>query len=349
MSESWPPITIVIPAYNLQGYIEDAILSAVSQDYPGQIKIIVLDDGSSDDTLAVAKATAADLDNVQVYYQQNQGRVGARNRLLQLSETELIGWLDGDDLAPPNWIRQQFELMNSRDDSVAVSGQGYAMTHDRYPIGPIPRPLTSEEIAQTHLDGKSNAFFQSCTLTKSSSIRAVGGYRIKYPAAEDFDLWLRLEQIGKLVNHTECHLYYRVHGTSANATVGVEQRQQGFKSCNEARLSRGLPALQARQEPEIPTRRKDDWNRRMYWINIALKAGNPWTAARLSLAALRAHPMSVWLWLFLFVGLSDSILFCGNNTQRFRAGVKAEIGGLPKLSWYRLGSAIYRWMKRSRT
>ncbi len=346
MNESWPPITIVIPAYNLENYIADAIRSAASQDYLGQLKIIVLDDGSRDSTLSVARSVAAQFENVVVHHQPNQGRVGARNRLLHLAETELVAWLDGDDLAPPDWIRQQFELMRTNAAILAVSGQGYAMTDDRFPIGPIPRPCLPSEIAQAHLDGKSNAFFQSCTLTRRSSILKVGSYRLNYPAAEDYDLWLRLEQIGQLANHTKCHLYYRVHATSANATVGVEQRQQGFQSCNEARLSRGLEPLEPQREPEIPPAWKDDWNRRIFWINVALKAGNPWTAYRLSLSALRAHPGSLWLWLLLFVGLCDSILFCGNRTQRFQAGEKAQIGALPQISVYRLGRGIYRWLKK---
>lgn len=346
MNESWPPITIVIPAYNLENYIADAIRSAAAQDYPGQLKIIVLDDGSRDSTLSVARSVAAQFENVVVHHQPNQGRVGARNQLLQFAETELVAWLDGDDLAPPDWIRQQFELMQSNAEFLAVSGQGYAMTDDRLPIGPIPRPCLPSEIAQTHLDGKSNAFFQSCTLTRRSSILKVGSYRLNYPAAEDYDLWLRLEQIGELANHTECHLYYRVHATSANATVGVEQRQQGFGCCNEARLSRGLDPLEPQLEPEIPPPRKDDWNRRMFWINVALKAGNPWTAYRLSLSALQVHPRSLWLWLLMFVGLGDSILFFGNRTPRFEAGEKAQIGTLPQLSAYRLGRNIYRWLKK---
>ncbi|MFO0939646.1 MAG: glycosyltransferase [Pirellulales bacterium] len=348
MSESWPPITVVIPAYNLQNYIADAILCAVNQDYPGSVQIVVLDDGSSDQTLAVATSTAKQVENVSVHHQSNQGRVGARNRLLQLAETELVAWLDGDDIAPPDWIRQQFELMQNDEEIVAVSGQGYAMTHDRLPIGPIPRPCSPEVIAQTHLKGKSNAFFQSCTLTRRSSILKSGSYRKNYPAAEDYDLWLRLEQIGKLANHTECHLYYRVHSTSANATVGAQQRQQGFQCCNEARVARGLEPLEPQREPEIPPPRKDDWNRRMFWINVALKAGNPWTASMLTYSALKAHPRSLWLWLFLLVGLSDSILFGGNRTERFRAGTKAQIGALPNLSFYRLGRRFYRWLNRKR-
>ncbi len=348
MSLSWPPITIVIPAYNLQNYIGDAIQSAAKQDYPGEVSIIVLDDGSTEATLAVARVAAANLPNVAIHTQANQGRVGARNRLLSLAETELVAWLDGDDMAPPDWLSQQYQLLASQEDFVAISGQGYAMTAAAMPIGPIPRPTSSEEIHQRHWNGLSNAFFQSCTLTKRSAILAAGGYRDRYPAAEDYDLWLRLSEHGRLCNSDQCHLYYRVHATSANATVGAEQRRQGFNSCNEARSNQGLPPLQPHQEQPSPAPKKDDWNRRVYWSNIALKSGNPWTASTMIFEAIRRHPGSLLLWILLLIALADTVLLRGNQTEKFRSGCKAKLGKLPSISAYRLARWLNHLRKRRR-
>lgn len=343
-----PPITIAIPAYNLEKYIGDAIQAAAHQDYRGKLSLVVLDDGSSDQTLSVARQYLTKFSNLVVHTQVNQGRVGARNRLLELAETELVAWLDGDDMAPPDWLRQQFELLNQQAVYVAVSGQGYAMTASNLPIGPIPRPLSSDEISSKHLNGQSNAFFQSCTLTRKSAIVAAGGYRLDYPAAEDYDLWLRVERIGRLANHHQCHLYYRVHSTSANATIGSKQRQQGFEACNEARCNRGLPPLEPHQEQLSPPPRKDHWNRSVYWINIALKSGNPWTAAVLSGAALKSHPFSLLLMIMLAIALGDCILLRGNRTERFRPGQKSAIGRLPRVSLYRLAKWVY-WRLKSRS
>jgi Glycosyl transferase family 2 len=345
MSQQLPPITVVIPAYNLQNYVGDAIDSAAKQSYSGQLSIIVLDDGSSDQTLHVAQSVAGRYPNVSVLSQPNQGRVGARNRLLELAQTELVAWIDGDDMAPPTWVEQQYQLMCTHPDSVAVSGQGYAMTARALPIGPIPRPLTPDEISSRHINGQSNAFFQSCTLVKKSAVVAAGAYRPTYPAAEDYDLWLRLAERGTLRNHQQCHLYYRVHPTSANATVGVQQRQQGFESCNEARLSQGLEVLPRQAEQPIPPQKKDEWNRSVFWINIALKAGNPWTAKGMIVAALIRHPRSLLLWILLAVAMADSLLFFGNRTQRFESGKQALLGQLPYWSIYRFGRWLYYRIK----
>jgi hypothetical protein len=217
------------------------------------------------------------------------------------------------------------------------------MTPDALPIGPIIHPLTSQEIERRHLDAQANAFFQSCVLTKKSGILQAGGYRPKYPAGEDFDLWLRVSEIGRLRNLDECHLYYRVHSTSANATQSVEQRRQGLAAANEARHKRGLPLLHA-ELATIPPPKKDDWNRRVYWINIAMKSGNPWTAVRMIGPALRAHRGSVLLWILLLVAACDTLLCWGNRTKRFAPGKAALIGKLPWFSAYRFG----RWLNRHR-
>jgi hypothetical protein len=336
----FPPITILIPAYNLQDYIADAIRCAASQEYPGGLQIVVLDDGSTDNTLETARRIASGYSNVQVHTQTNQGRVGARNQLLTLAATEWIAWIDGDDMAPPTWIREQVLLMLGSSDLVAVSGQGYAMTAHGLPIGPIDRPLSHAEIERAHLCGHSNAFFQSCTVVSRSAVLAVGGYRPDFSASEDFDLWLRLAEIGQLANHAQRHLYYRVHSTSANATLGREQQRQGQAATNMARLRRGLVPLNSSTPAFPPSLPRADWNRQIYWVNIAMKSGNPWTAAGLTCSSLFKHPFSLLLWLMLCVAMCDTLMQLGNRTCRFRAGHANQFGTLGSASVYRVARRI---------
>jgi hypothetical protein len=344
-SAPFPAVTVLIPAYNLERYIADAIRSAAGQDYNGPLQVIVLDDGSTDQTYETARQTAQGLPQVQVYQQSNQGRAGARNRLLELASTELVGWLDGDDMADPSWLREQVELALGAADLVAVSGQGYAMTANRQPIGPIVRPRDHAEIEAAHLQGHSNAFFQSCTVVRKSKVSAAGGYRSNYSASEDYDLWLRLAEFGRFANHHRPHLYYRVHSTSANATLSLQQKQQGSKSVNEARQRRGLAPLNSPSEPQdIPASRLD-WNRQVYWINIALRSGNPWTAVGMAISATRRHPISILLWLMLAVALADSLLQLGNRSGRFRAGHANQFGTLGRFTVYRFASQLVRWKR----
>lgn len=350
---AFPPVTIVIPAYNVVAYIEAAVRSAALQDYRGPLSIVVLDDGSTDGTLHQLRQLQTELPMLTIYSQPNGGRAQARNRLLELAETEFVAWLDGDDMASPSWVSEQLAPLLDDQKVVAVSGQGYALTATGKPIGPIIHPLRSEAIESRHLAGQANAFFQSTVIVRKSSVLAVGGYRPQFPVAEDFDLWLRLSEHGRLVNVDALHLYYRVHATSANSTLSDQQRHQGTQVLNEARRRRGLPELVDPMETTDAARH--DWGRRVYWINIALRSGNPLSALELLAVALPRHPASLLLWAFAAVSVVDCLLFAGNRSSNFAPGQFARVNTLPVCSAYRLGRAlvrlrrsVLRWLRNAR-
>jgi len=346
-----PPITVAIPTYNQQHFLPETIECVLHQTYRGLLKILVLNDGSTDDSLAVARRLALQHDNIRVETQENHGRAITRDRLLHLADTALIAWIDGDDLASPYWIEQQFDAMMDLDDDsgncAAVGGQGYAMTAGRFALGPIQtHPLAHEDIDARHIAGHANAFFQSCVLTRRDVLIRAGGYRAKFAVAEDFDLWLRLAEIGTLRNLPQTHLYYRVHGASANWVANVDQRQQGHASMNDARQRRGLPKLD-NPPAEIPAAEKDDWNRRIYWINIAARSGNPMTALGITLTALRRHRRSLLLIVAVPITACDALLLCGNRTRRIQPGQKAVIGSLPRVSLFRLARYLVRLRRKT--
>ncbi len=341
------PVTVVIPAYNLDAYLQDAIESVLKQQYDGPLSIIVLDDGSTDQSLEVANRMAAKVTNLKVVTQANQGRAKTRNRMLELAETDLVAWLDGDDLAAPCWLADQIGYLHSHPECVAVGGQGYSMTASGNAIGPITHPLDSEEIDQRHLSGQANAFFQSCVLVRKSAVLKAGGYDERYPCAEDYSLWLRLAEIGKLANLPACHLCYRVHATSANWTLNIDQRTQGHTIQQEALKRRGLP-VGGKVMDEIPPVKKDDWNRRLFWINIALKSGNPVSALQMLGPALKKHPVSLVMWLATLVSVADAIIFLGNRTAKFIPGKSVQIHVLPIFSVYRVGRGLVRARRRWR-
>ena len=99
-----PLVSILIPAYNAELWIADTIRSALAQTWPEK-EIIVVDDGSSERTLAVAQTFASA--GVRVITQQNQGAAAARNRAFALCRGDYIQWLDADDLLSPDKIARQ--------------------------------------------------------------------------------------------------------------------------------------------------------------------------------------------------------------------------------------------------
>lgn len=103
-------VSILIPAYNAEKWIGYAIRSALSQRWP-KTEIIIVDDGSSDKTIRIAKTFESR--TVKVITQPNMGACAARNKALSFAQGDYIQWLDADDLIAPDKIARQLEAGNS--------------------------------------------------------------------------------------------------------------------------------------------------------------------------------------------------------------------------------------------
>src|ERR1700693_982164 len=105
-----PLVSILIPAYNAQEWIADTIKSAICQTWKRK-EIIIVDDGSSDQTLAIARQFASR--EVAVVHKENQGAAATRNHALSLSQGDYIQWLDADDLLSPDKVAKQVEAADA--------------------------------------------------------------------------------------------------------------------------------------------------------------------------------------------------------------------------------------------
>jgi cellulose synthase/poly-beta-1,6-N-acetylglucosamine synthase-like glycosyltransferase len=108
-----PLVSILIPAFNAQNWIADAIKSATSQVWQRK-EIIVVDDGSTDETLAVARQFASK--ELKVVTQSNQGAAAARNHAFSLCQGDYVQWLDADDLLAPDKISRQMNVVEATQD-----------------------------------------------------------------------------------------------------------------------------------------------------------------------------------------------------------------------------------------
>jgi glycosyltransferase involved in cell wall biosynthesis len=101
-----PLVSILIPAYNAEGWIADTIRSAINQTWPRK-EIIVVDDSSRDQTFAIARRFASK--DVLVVTHENQGAASTRNQALSLCQGDFIQWLDADDLLSPDKVETQMD------------------------------------------------------------------------------------------------------------------------------------------------------------------------------------------------------------------------------------------------
>lgn len=222
LSDRAPRVSVIIPTYNrarLIGAAVESVLAQTCQDF----EIIVVDDGSTDDTRAVV----ADFTDARVtyYYQPNAGGGAARNLGAQLSRAPYLFFLDSDDLIFGDAIA---ELLGAADayPEVDVFGGGYVYVDDTGEvIGEAkPRPYVDRlDLSRWLLDCP---FLIGATLVKRESFRAVGGFDPAQEAAQDWDLWLRMAAAGNSMRWVEqTILQYRLHG--GGLTMDIERQRRG--------------------------------------------------------------------------------------------------------------------------
>lgn len=117
-----PIISVLVPAYNVDLYIEKCISSIINQSFDN-LEIIVVDDGSTDQTGNILDEFAKKDDRIKVVHKPNEGLVMARRDALALAEGNLVGFVDGDDWIEPNMYEKLFDAMQQTGADIVTSGR----------------------------------------------------------------------------------------------------------------------------------------------------------------------------------------------------------------------------------
>lgn len=125
-----PTVSLVIPAYNAQDYISRSIDTALAQSF-SDLEIIIVDDGSSDETMEILNWYAENYPNVAVIHQENAGTPAARNTGIMAAGGEYIGFMDNDDMIHPDMIKRLYESAKKNDCDIAVTSV-YQITDNGY-------------------------------------------------------------------------------------------------------------------------------------------------------------------------------------------------------------------------
>ena len=119
MMQDQPSVTILIPCYNGAKFLEACLNSCLSQTY-SNIEIIVINDGSTDNSLEILNQYASNHSNIKVYSQENQGLAETRNRLIEYTNGEYFFFLDADDLIPDNAIENLYNGSDNGNNYLVV-------------------------------------------------------------------------------------------------------------------------------------------------------------------------------------------------------------------------------------
>jgi glycosyltransferase involved in cell wall biosynthesis len=215
-----PRVSIIMPARNAARWLHQAIESILLQTFPA-FELIIVDDGSSDDTPAILASFQRVDERIRLLRQDQMGLVAALNRGLSAARGSLIARLDADDMAFARRLELQVARFEQRADLVLLGTWAEKIDAAGRPVG-ILRPESDAPKLKTLL-ASGNPFVHSSVMFDAAVARSCGGYRAALEAAEDFDLWLRLSERGAVENLREVLTKYRIHQDGVTTTKVVRQ------------------------------------------------------------------------------------------------------------------------------
>ena len=212
-----PKVNVLMPAYNAAATVREAIDSIRVQTLKN-LRIVVVDDGSTDETPAILAALAREDDRVHVVVTPNNGIVEARNEALRHATAEYIACLDSDDLALPQRLERQLAYLNQHPDCVVAGTRIEHMDENGAPLFGLGQPSSPSDADPSKVPAGEPYIVQSTLMARRAPIEAIGGYR-HVPNSEDSDLFWRLAERGTLVILPEKLGRYRVHTSSTSSSI----------------------------------------------------------------------------------------------------------------------------------
>jgi glycosyltransferase involved in cell wall biosynthesis len=247
-----PRVSIVIPTYNRGRFLGEAVASALAQTYRDH-EIIVVDDGSTDNTREIASGFPPE---VRYFRQENQGVSAARNRGIELARGEYVCFLDSDDMLLPEALEKNVSLMDKYPDAGFSYGQALKID-ERGRLFPVQK--TSPAGKAYLREGKeqiAHLLFRCDVRTLTALVRRrclyeVGLFDTKLRLHEDLDLWLRLSSkfnvgyVGEPLGKVRVHPQNSLGGEKFDA---LEIFQSAF-------VEKGLALLKSEPEFNVIKRR----------------------------------------------------------------------------------------------
>jgi glycosyltransferase involved in cell wall biosynthesis len=188
MIEGKPKVSVVIPTYNRSFLLEKAIVSVLEQTFTNY-EIIVVDDGSSDNTRQVIDKFAG---RVRYYYQENGGPSSARNRGIQAAMGEYIAFLDSDDVFFPEKLETQARALDENQEYGMVFSHAVTMDEEGHPAGSSWKGVMSGWIYPRNLFIKNCMIATPSVMVRASVFERVGVFDESLSLCEDLDLWRRI-------------------------------------------------------------------------------------------------------------------------------------------------------------
>jgi glycosyltransferase involved in cell wall biosynthesis len=272
-----PRITVVLPVFNHERYIEQALRSLSAQDYT-DFQIVAVNDGSTDDSLAILNRHRA---HIQVIESIHQGPAAARNQALRATESELVAFMDADDLCRPDRLRLEVERLEHAELDLVASTLSFIDADGNA----LPGTWTCPDGSARQYWGallERNWIGTPSVLVRREALNDVGLFDETFTHAEDYDLWLRIGRTRK-IGYVEAPLVQcRRHSLNTSMSIGAHQHFERLAlqkvNRDEARVAFDQLYLREEQRAEA-------------WIWFLLRRGDSLFKDE-TLRSLAQHPRS---------------------------------------------------------
>lgn len=239
-----PKVSVLMPIHNNEIYLQEAVESILAQTYP-HFELIMIDDGSTDNTFAIAQQIAQQDNRIFLYKnEKKEGLPYTRNRLLALATGEYIANLDSDDVALPHRLGRQVEFLENNPD-VDVCGSFVYKIYANKP---------SDFCNYFAVDNESlafNFFFAKSIIVNSSAMvrkKTIDNFEIKYDShyfvAQDTKFWYDLVNAGaKFYTIPEALVHFRIHEKTGISAQYKEAQTALLKTMITEHIATKIPVL----------------------------------------------------------------------------------------------------------
>lgn len=258
-----PAITVLMPCYNAQRWLREAIESVLSQTYEN-FEYILVDDGSTDETLEVINEYASKDRRLNVIAKRNTGLVDSLNVGIKQAKGEWIARLDADDISMPDRLAKQFDFTNRNPQVVLVGGGCIEIDEGGNFLKQHSYPVKHERLLN-RLERLKAFFPHSSAFFKKDHVLKIGGYNTRFIRSQDWDLWLRIAETAPIGCLPDPVIKLRKHASMiSNTNNGKLQQVNGLAVtiCHFRRKFR---------MPDPSQMSEDIWQRFMSWLESHLE------------------------------------------------------------------------------
>lgn len=224
-----PKVSVIMPVYNGEKFLREAIQSVLNQTF-SDFELIIVNDGSIDNSLDIIKEYAEKDSRIKIINQKNTGIVGALNNALKLSKGDYVARMDADDISLPKRLEKQIEFLEKEKAFICGAWANVIDQNGEQKGKKFSYPPRSWKQIKLHLL-RGNPFIHPSILFKKEiydNEKDENEYFYKnYKNVEDYELWTRIVPKYKSVNLQEYLLNYRIHNNQITKKTNLKMRLDG--------------------------------------------------------------------------------------------------------------------------